>query len=271
MITQEEFNQLFDDYFNDPSKIYSFKTITKKEANLHVKLNRNKNLSRCDEDDNTYKVAGTVGSGSYTKKRLYEYATGRSKNKKKGKDQDSYVYAILDALGVHYPPLGYPEDKNLTYTDAINISSNRKRKDEQRITQYVQDLEIGQVGEAIALKIVHEKWDKKHYTIKDVSEEKSPSGIYDIQVKEKKTGKIIAAIEVKSTTGRRDTDFFLTENEKKAWEHYKEKYFIYRIYELQLTSKPTYKYHVIDNEQLRAAYHLSVKDYTVSRLENKQK
>ena len=265
MITKTELYRRYDEFVRR----------VEKEKQIELKTPKQNNPFFIRKNTVSLDVFGPDGAkrGSLARDRLYKIATGKkiARDKQGHPFHAPYFYGLLDELKVDYPPYGYREDNKLTYTGAINISSNRKRKDEQRITQYVQDLEIGQVGEAIALKIVHEKWDKKHYTIKDVSEEKSPNGIYDIQVKEKKTGKIIAAIEVKSTTGRRDTDFFLTENEKKAWKHYKDKYYIYRIYELQLTSKPTYKYHVIDNEQLRAAYHLSVKDYTVSRLENKQK
>ena len=266
MITKTELYRRYDEFVRLVEKQEEIELKTAKEKNtFFVRKNTVNSLDAF--------TANRKKIGSLAKDRLFKLATGQKvKCDKNGNPlHGSYFYGLLDELKVDYPPYGYREDRKLTYTDAMHPSSNRHKADKKRVEDYEKQLKIGRTGEAIALKIVHEKWGKKHYTIKDVSEEKSPNGIYDIQVKEKKTGKIIAAIEVKSTTGRRDTDFFLTENEKKAWEHYKEKYFIYRIYELQLTSKPTYKYHVIDNEQLRAAYHLSVKDYTVSLLENKQK
>lgn len=94
-------------------------------------------------------------------------------------------------------------------------------------------METGELGEIIAL----------HYEIRRVEEETGRSGdgqvrrvseesdSYGYDIESYSQGETVY-IEVKSTTGTFDTDFFLTANERNVMKEKRENYWLYRIFEL---------------------------------------
>ncbi len=94
-------------------------------------------------------------------------------------------------------------------------------------------MEIGQLGEVLVM----------HYEIRRVQEEGARYGAqlvqrvseesdsYGYDIESFSQGKKVY-IEVKSTSGPFETDFFLSANEQKVMNDFEEKYWLYRVFEL---------------------------------------
>jgi len=98
-------------------------------------------------------------------------------------------------------------------------------------------IEIGQIGEIIALTYEKKKLGKYGLSsmIEHVSKTQGDGLGYDIKSVDLNGNPVY--IEVKATTGDKDSTFKMSANERKAMDQYGDKYWLYRVYSLDLDKK----------------------------------
>ena len=219
MMTKEEFYQLFDAFFHEQKKPYKIKKEYKKPQKekgfFYVRLNCNHNLSCCGNDGHSKR-----GLPSLTREKLFENANGAIMY------HDHLYKSVLNVIFSF-------QDNN---KDTMNTSQPKIKTKEEKLADYRKKLELGEEGENKALCHVHRIWNSENCDIEQVSKTKGDCVGYDICVKDKNNGRIIARIEVKSTDEDSDTPFFFTEHEKKQLDEKdienNGEYFVFRIYAL---------------------------------------
>lgn len=138
------------------------------------------------------------------------------------------------------------------------------------LTQYINDFEIGEAGEALVYKyecdIIESEKKKgnidKDIFVKWVSRDDDSAGYdilsYDIKTKSEKY------IEVKSTSGGKNAPFYISENELLFSKANSDKYFIYRVYGLKNKGTSAVGFYKINGDlEKQDNFELSKKDYLV--------
>ncbi len=149
-------------------------------------------------------------------------------------------------------------------------SATKKRGKRDYLTQYINDFEIGEAGEALVYKYecdVIESEKKrgnidKNIFVKWVSRDDDSAGYdilsYDIKTKNEKY------IEVKSTSGGKNTAFYISENELLFSKMNSDNYYIYRVYGLKNQGTSVVGFYLINGDlEKQDNFELSRKDYLV--------
>lgn len=149
-------------------------------------------------------------------------------------------------------------------------SSPKKKGKRDYIIQYITDFEIGEAGENLVYKYECEKIEQakkngeidKSIFVKWISREDDCAGYdilsYDIDKKSEKY------IEVKTTSGGKNTPFYISENELNFSKDHADKYCIYRVYGIKNEKDVVRFYSIEGNLEEQENFELSKKDYLVS-------
>lgn len=160
-----------------------------------------------------------------------------------------------------------PPSKASNQPNSAKVTKKGKR---DYITQYIKDFEIGEAGESLVYKYecnIIENAKKngeidKDIFVKWVSRDDDSAGYdilsYDIKTKTKKY------IEVKSTSGGKNTPFYISEKELNFSKINSEKYCIYRVYGLKNKDSSLIGFYIINGDlEKQENFELSRKDYLV--------
>ena len=151
-----------------------------------------------------------------------------------------------------------------------NYTKVVKKGKRDYITQYINDFEIGEAGESLVYKYecnIIENAKKNgqidnNISVKWVSRDDDSAG-YDILSYDIKT-KTNKYIEVKSTSGGKNTPFYISENELNFSKRNIEKYYIYRVYGLKNKDSSLIGFYIINGDlENQENFELSKRDYLV--------
>ena len=155
-------------------------------------------------------------------------------------------------------------------SNQLNFAKVVKKGKRDYITQYIKDFEIGEAGESLVYKYecnIIEAAKKKGQIgedifVKWVSRDDDSAG-YDILSYDLKT-KTTKYIEVKSTSGGKNTPFYISENELNFSKRKSDKYYIYRIYGLKNKDNSLIGFYIINGDlETQENFELSRNDYLV--------
>lgn len=185
-----------------------------------------------------------------------------------GQDSTKRVCYVAEAVQIENKQLqetGQPSKVSKTSRKA----STPKKGKRDYIVEYIKDFEIGEAGETLVYDYEHKKIEDakrkglidRSIFVKWVSRENDFEGYdilsYDIEKKIEKY------IEVKTTTGGKNTPFYISENELKFSKAHADKYCIYRVYGLKNETSAVHFYIIEGNLEAQENFELSKKDYLV--------
>ena len=185
-----------------------------------------------------------------------------------GQDSAKRVCYVAEAMQT--------EGKNLQITGqpsksikSPKKSSTAKKGKRDYIVEYIKDFEIGEAGETLVYNFECQRIEaaKKKGLIdgsvfvKWVSREDDCAGYdimsYDIDKKAEKY------IEVKTTTGTKNTAFYISENELNFSKTHSDQYCIYRVYGLKNEASTVHFYIIEGDLEKQENFEISRKDYLV--------
>lgn len=178
------------------------------------------------------------------------------------------VCYIAEAIKTEGKTLQKTPQPSKAVKSPLPTSRNKKGKRDY-IVQYIKDFEIGEAGESLVYKYECELIEnaKKRGQIdssifvKWISREDDYAGYdilsYDIDSKSEKF------IEVKTTSGGKNTPFYISENELNFSKNNADKYCIYRVYGLKNENAPVHFYAINGNLEEQENFEISKKDYLV--------
>lgn len=165
-------------------------------------------------------------------------------------------------------------DQPVKVNRSNQTSSPKKKGKRDYIIQYITDFEIGEAGENLVYKYECQKIEQakkngeidKSIFVKWVSREDDYAGYdilsYDINEKSEKF------IEVKTTSGSKNTPFYISENELKFSRDHADNYCIYRVYGIKNENDIVRFYSIEGNLEEQENFEISKKDYLVSLKSN---
>ena len=178
------------------------------------------------------------------------------------------VCYIAEAIKIDEKCLSKTEQPTKVSKKANKTTANKKGKRDY-IIQYIRDFEIGEAGESLVYKHELDTIKKaknaglidQSVFVKWVSREDDSAGYdilsYDIDKKVEKY------IEVKTTTGSKNTPFYISENELEFSKNNADKYCVYRVYGLKDEISLTHYYIINGNLEEQENFELLKKDYLV--------
>ncbi len=169
------------------------------------------------------------------------------------------------------------EGRNLQKTEQpikssrrTSTSSSKKKGKRDYIIQYITDFEIGEAGENLVYKYECKRIEQakkngkidESIFVKWISREDDCAGYdilsYDIDKRSEKY------IEVKTTSGSKNTPFYISENELNFSKKHEDNYCIYRVYGIKSKNDVVHFYSIEGNLEKQENFELSKKDYLVS-------
>ena len=191
----------------------------------------------------------------------YNEAVTRSSSKK--------VCYIAEAIDVSEKEL--KESTQPTASKAKSSCTKHKKGKRDYIKQYINDFEIGEAGENLVIKYEESIIKKaqsnnqipQNIVVKWVSRIDDSAGYdiesYDVDKKQ------IKYIEVKTTSGNKNTPFFISENEVEFSKMHSDNYVIYRVYNIKNTSSNKIEFFTIKGDiTSQENFELEKRDYLVS-------
>ncbi len=202
-----------------------------------------------DKDNKTWELIFTLKNGSENPEYTWDYI-----KQEKGYSKNDHLQGprYIDYINPLEIELNKIEIKNRSLTlkaDKPQISSRTKikrkfigRKPPNYFRKAIKDKKIGEIGEELVLNYEKEKLSKISRMdlvnkVEHISKTEGDGTGYDIKSYDEKGN--IMHIEVKTTEGGLNSDFFMSPNEIAFSEENKNTYYLYRLYNLKLHPKVT--------------------------------
>lgn len=173
------------------------------------------------------------------------------------RENDNFVYQVRKNIN----KVSIKEVKKLVSKSINKTDTPKKQRMKSKIdflAKSIKDKEMGKLGEDIVFEAIKKQLKSRFGNFDRVthtSEEDDSAG-YDIKLKDGGNNDIY--IEVKTTSGRATTPFFMSANEMKISEKYKEKYILVRLYDVNKNSNLKFKYYKIKGP-FRTSQELNIK------------